>query len=59
MLTGTPNTILSAIIAKESMTAVRNGVPVENVISTLIYQAEMLQMALPVVNAALDSRSAP
>lgn len=51
----TPNLTLSAVISGEVMKALRAGMPLENIIATLINQAEVLQIALPVVIAVRDS----
>lgn len=55
----TPNLTLSAVISGEVMKALRAGMPLENVIATLINQAEVLQVALPVVNAMRDAERSP
>jgi len=52
---GSPNLTLSAVISGEVMKALRAGMPIENVIATLINQAEVLQISLPVVNAVRES----
>lgn len=54
-----PNLTLSAVISTEVMRALRSGMALESVIATLINQAEILQLALPVVHACQDARSAP
>lgn len=51
----TPNLTPSAVISGEVMKALRAGMPLENIIATLINQAEVLQIALPVVIAVRDS----
>ncbi len=50
---------LSSVISGEVMKALRTGVPLENVIATLINQAEVLQIALPVVIAVRESGRSP
>jgi hypothetical protein len=59
MLTGQPNPVLAAVLAGEINKALRSGVALENVIATLIRQAAVLQGAVPLVNAVLDSRRNP
>ena len=54
-MNGSPNLTLSAVISGEVMKALRAGMPIENVIATLINQAEVLQISLPVVNAVRES----
>lgn len=51
----TPNLTLSAVISGEVMKALRAGMPLENVIATLINQAEVLQISMPVVTAIRES----
>lgn len=51
----TPKLTLSAVISGEVMKALRAGMPLENIIATLINQAEVLQVALPVVTAIRES----
>jgi hypothetical protein len=56
---GTPNVTLGAVVALEVMKAIRGGTPLESCIATLIAQAEVLQISLPVVNAAIESQRSP
>lgn len=59
MLNGHPNSTLAAVLAGETMKALRAGVPVENVIATLIAQVDALQNSAPFINAVLDSKRSP
>lgn len=54
-----PNVTFSAVIHQEAMKALRAGMPLENVIASLIHQAELLQLSLPVVNAMRDAGRNP
>lgn len=51
-----PNLTLSAVISGEVMKALRAGMALENIIATLINQAEVLQISLPVVKAISDGK---
>jgi len=51
----TPNLTLSSVISGEVMKALRAGMSLESVIATLINQAELLQVSLPIVAAVRDS----
>lgn len=53
---GTASTVLSAHLSAEIHKALRCGVPIENVIATLLAHAEILQAALPVTQAVLDGQ---
>ncbi len=52
-----PNLTLSAVISGEVMKALRAGMALENIIATLINQAEVLQISLPVVKAISDGKN--
>lgn len=54
-----PNLTLSAVISDEVMKALRAGMALESVIATLINQAEVLQISLPVVKAMRDAGRSP
>lgn len=56
---GSPNLTLSAVISEEVMKALRAGMALESVIATLINQAEVLQISLPVVIAVREAGRRP
>jgi hypothetical protein len=56
---GTPNNTLDAVINREVQAALRGGMPLENIIATLLNAGEQLQHMLPIVRAAVESRYAP
>lgn len=56
MLTGTNSLTLSACLSAEVAKALRAGMPLENVIATLISMAEIYQANLPIAQAALEGQ---
>jgi hypothetical protein len=58
-MTGAPNSTLAAVINREVQAALRAGMPLENIIATLLNAGEELQRMLPIVRAAVESRHAP